>query len=45
MEKYFENGDLTDQEIMRGLRSVIWAGKFIPCWLVQALIKQASHPC
>ena len=30
MEKYFENGDLTDQEIMRGLRSVIWAGKFIP---------------
>lgn len=30
MEKYFENGDLTDQEIIRGLRSIIWAGNFIP---------------
>jgi len=30
LEKYFENGDLTDQEIMRGLRSTIWAGNFIP---------------
>ena len=30
LEKYFENGDLTDQEIMRGLRSTVWAGNFIP---------------
>ncbi|MBW6466267.1 MAG: elongation factor G [Brevefilum sp.] len=30
LEKYFENGDLTDQEIIRGLRSTIWAGNFIP---------------
>jgi elongation factor G len=30
LEKYFENGDLTDQEIIRGLRSTIWEGSFIP---------------
>jgi len=30
LEKYFENGDLTDKEIMRGLRSTIWEGNFIP---------------
>jgi elongation factor G len=30
LEKYFENGDLSDQEIVRGLRSTIWAGNFIP---------------
>ena len=30
LEKYFENGDLTDQEIMRGLRSTIKEGNFIP---------------
>jgi len=30
LEKYFENGDLTDQEIMRGLRKTIWEGNFIP---------------
>jgi elongation factor G len=30
LEKYFENGDLTDQEIMLGLRSTILAGNFIP---------------
>ena len=30
LEKYFEKGDLSDQEIVRGLRSTIWAGNFIP---------------
>jgi elongation factor G len=30
LEKYFENGDLSDQEIIRGLRSTTWAGNFIP---------------
>ena len=30
LEKYFENGDLTDKEILRGLRSTVWAGNFIP---------------
>ncbi len=38
LEKYFENGDLTDQEIMRGLRSSIWAGNFIP-----VLVSAAAH--
>jgi len=30
LEKYFEDGDLTDKEIMRGLRKTIWEGNFIP---------------
>lgn len=30
LEKYFENGDLSDKEIMRGLRSTIMEGNFIP---------------
>ncbi len=30
LEKYFENGDLTDKEIMRGLRSTVLEGNFIP---------------
>ncbi len=30
LEKYFENGDLNDKEIMRGLRNTIWEGNFIP---------------
>jgi elongation factor G len=30
LEKYFENGDLSDKEIMRGLRSTVWEGNFIP---------------
>lgn len=30
LEKYFESGDLTDKEIMRGLRSTILEGNFIP---------------
>jgi elongation factor G len=30
LEKYFENGDLSDQEVVRGLRSTVWAGNFIP---------------
>ena len=30
LEKYFEEGDLSDQEIMRGLRSTIKSGNFIP---------------
>lgn len=38
LEKYFENGDLTDQEIIRGLRSSIWAGSFIP-----VLVSAAAH--
>ncbi len=30
LEKYFEDGDLSDKEIMRGLRQSIWEGNFIP---------------
>jgi len=38
LEKYFENGDLTNEEIIRGLRSSIWAGNFIP-----VLVSAAAH--
>lgn len=30
LEKYFEDGDLSDKDIMRGLKSTIWEGNFIP---------------
>jgi elongation factor G len=30
MEKYLENGSLSDEEIVRGLKDVIYAGDFIP---------------
>ncbi|MGZ9226909.1 MAG: GTP-binding protein, partial [Anaerolineales bacterium] len=30
MEKYLENGSLTDEEMVRGLKDVIYAGDFIP---------------
>jgi elongation factor G len=30
LEKYFEEGDLSDKDIMRGLKSTIWQGNFIP---------------
>jgi elongation factor G len=30
MEKYLENGSLTDEELVRGLKGVIYAGDFIP---------------
>lgn len=30
MEKFFENGNLTDEEIIRGLRLVVLSGGFIP---------------
>jgi len=30
LEKYFENGDLTSEEVAKGLRSAIIAGTFIP---------------
>lgn len=30
MEKYLENGSLTDDEIVRGLRDVVYAGEFVP---------------
>lgn len=30
MEKYLENGSLSDEEMVRGLRDVIYSGEFIP---------------
>ena len=30
MEKYLENGSLTDAEMVRGLEDVVWAGQFVP---------------
>jgi elongation factor G len=30
MEKYLENGSLTDEEMVRGLKGVVYAGDFIP---------------
>ncbi len=44
LEKYFENGDLTDQEIMRGLRSTIWAGNFIPVMVAAGANKIGIAP-
>ena len=30
MEKYLENGALSDEEIVRGLEDVVYAGSFVP---------------
>jgi elongation factor G len=30
MEKYLENGSLSDEEMVRGLKDVVYAGEFIP---------------
>ena len=30
MEKYLENGSLTDAEMVRGLEDVVYAGQFVP---------------
>src|SRR6185436_14656977 len=30
MEKYLENGVLTDEEMVRGLKDVVYAGEFVP---------------
>jgi elongation factor G len=44
MEKYFENGDLTDQEIIRGLRRSIWEGNFIPVMVAAGASKIGLAP-
>jgi elongation factor G len=44
LEKYFENGDLTDKEIMRGLRSTILAGNFIPVMVSAGVHKIGLAP-
>src|SRR5512135_1526284 len=32
LEKYLENGSLTDEELIRGLRSVVQSGTFVPVY-------------
>lgn len=44
LEKYFENGDLTDKEIIQGLRSTIWAGNFIPVMVAAGAHKTGLKP-
>ncbi len=44
LEKYFENGDLTDKEIVRGLRSTIWEGNFIPVMVAAGANKIGLAP-
>jgi len=44
LEKYFENGDLTDKEIMRGLRSTIAEGNFIPVMVAAGANKIGLAP-
>ncbi|MCJ7695528.1 MAG: elongation factor G, partial [Anaerolineaceae bacterium] len=38
LEKYFENGDLTNEEVIRGLRKSVLAGNFIP-----VLVSAGAH--
>lgn len=44
LEKYFENGDLSDQEIIRGLRSTVRAGNFIPVMVAAGAHKVGIAP-
>lgn len=44
LEKYFENGDLTDKEIMQGLSSTIWEGNFIPVMVAAGAHKIGLTP-
>jgi len=44
LEKYFENGDLSDQEIMRGLRSTVQEGNFIPVLVSAGVHKIGIEP-
>lgn len=44
LEKYFENGDLTEKEIMSGLCSTIWEGNFIPVMVAAGAHKIGLTP-
>lgn len=44
LEKYFEEGDLTDKEIIRGLRKTIWEGNFIPVMVAAGAHKIGIAP-
>ncbi len=44
LEKYFEDGDLSDKEIMRGLQSTILEGNFIPVLVAAGAHKVGLFP-
>ncbi len=44
LEKYFESGDLSDQEILRGLRSTVMEGNFIPVMVAAGAHKVGLKP-
>ena len=44
LEKYFESGDLSDKEIMRGLKSTIWEGNFIPVMVAAGAHQIGLYP-
>ena len=44
LEKYFEEGDLSDKEIVRGLKSSIWEGNFIPVMVAAGAHKIGLFP-
>jgi elongation factor G len=45
MEKYLENGSLTDAEMVRGLEDVVYAGNLSLCSARLADMKWARSPC
>ena len=44
LEKYFEEGDLSDKEIMRGLKNTIWEGNFIPVMVAAGAHQIGLYP-
>ncbi len=44
LEKYFEEGDLSDKEIIRGLKNTIWEGNFIPVLVAAGAHKIGLFP-
>ena len=44
LEKYFDQGDLSDKEIMRGLKNTVCQGNFIPVMVAAGAHKVGLHP-
>jgi len=44
MEKYFENGDLTPEETMSGLRKIVRSGSFIPVFVTSVTNEIGINP-
>ncbi|MFN8461616.1 MAG: hypothetical protein U0X93_07585 [Anaerolineales bacterium] len=45
MEKYLENGSLSDAEMVRGLEDVVYAGSFVPGFLRGGRARSARSHC